>query len=120
MELKQQIEQQRVKHIISSYQLEGEDAIGFHQYLNDLLATYPSPVIELALVEVLVGWLATVANAEGLRVPDADPRSHHFLARTQPHQFDRARGISPDHWTRSHARFWLLQKSDRRGDRIWN
>ena len=58
MELKQQIEQQRVKHIISSYQLEGEDTIGFHQYLNDLLATYPSPVIELALVEVLVdGWL---------------------------------------------------------------
>ncbi|HEY9907970.1 MAG TPA: hypothetical protein V6D18_10270 [Thermosynechococcaceae cyanobacterium] len=71
MELKQQIEQQRVWHIVSSYQLEGADSIAFNQYLKDLLATYPCPVIELALVEILVeGWL---------RLPM--PKGCQFLAR---------------------------------------
>jgi hypothetical protein len=58
MELNQQIEQQRVQHIITSYELAGEDAIAFYPYLHQLLATYSPPIVELALVESLVeGWL---------------------------------------------------------------
>lgn len=58
MELREQIKQQRVKHIVSSYQLAGEETEAFNHYLNELLHLYPTPLIELALVETLVdSWL---------------------------------------------------------------
>ncbi|WP_421657662.1 hypothetical protein [Leptothermofonsia sp. ETS-13] len=58
MKLREQLNRQRVKHIISSYQLEGNESEVFNQYLEDLLRVYPSPLIELALVETLVDhWL---------------------------------------------------------------
>lgn len=58
MELGAQLRWQRVKHIVSSYQLDGHDQEAFEQDLQLLFAHYPSPLIELALVETLVdGWL---------------------------------------------------------------
>ncbi len=58
MELLEQLNQQRVKHIISSYQLNGSDTGAFDSYLDGLFRVYPSPLIELALVEILVDcWL---------------------------------------------------------------
>ncbi|MBW4470861.1 MAG: hypothetical protein KME45_10735 [Stenomitos rutilans HA7619-LM2] len=58
MELGAQLSWQRVKHIVSSYQLDGHDTEVFEHDLQLLFAHYPSPLIELALVETLVdGWL---------------------------------------------------------------
>lgn len=101
MELEQQIEQQRVKHIVSSYQLEGEDAIAFHQYLKDLLAIYPSPVIELALVEVLVdGWLRLpmLRGCEFLtRTHDriVSWQEHSITSSIAPEEFLQITGLDP-------------------------
>lgn len=58
MELSAQLNWQRIKHIVSSYQLDGHDTEAFDRDLHLLLAHYPSPLVELALVETLVdGWL---------------------------------------------------------------
>lgn len=101
MELGEQIKQQRVKHIVRSYQLEGNETEAFHEYLNQLLNCYPAPMVELALVEVLVNsWL---------RVPM--PRGRAFLAQAHeqlkrwedrgitttiaPEQFHQITGLDP-------------------------
>lgn len=61
MEIWQRLSQQRVKYIVSSYQLSGQ-ADGnaeatFSDRLEKLLQHYPASLIELALVETLVdGW----------------------------------------------------------------
>ena len=66
MEVQQRIGQQRVKHIVDSYLLVGNDADTFSTYLNDLLAQYPYSLIELVLVETLVkNWL-TVPMRKGI------------------------------------------------------
>jgi len=58
MELGVQLNWQRIKHIVSSYQLDGNDREAFERDLHLLFAHYPSPLIELALVETLVdAWL---------------------------------------------------------------
>jgi hypothetical protein len=58
MELGAQLKRQRIKHIVSSYQLDGNETEAFDQALELLLNHYPLPLIELALVETLVdGWL---------------------------------------------------------------
>lgn len=58
MELGVQLNWQRVKHIVSSYQLDGQEPEAFEHDLQRLFAHYPAPLIELALVETLVdGWL---------------------------------------------------------------
>lgn len=59
MNLQAEINRQRVKHIIDSYQLaQGAHPEQFSTYLDDLLKLYPTPVVELALVETLVDeWL---------------------------------------------------------------
>ena len=62
MDISTQLSQQRVKHIVNSYQLHQglPDPIDdFEDYLDDLLQVYPTPLIELALIETLVDhWLA--------------------------------------------------------------
>ena len=58
MEIWERVSQQRVKHIVSSYQLAGDTAAEFDAHLEDLLHIYPSSLIELALVETLAdSWL---------------------------------------------------------------
>lgn len=58
MELQEQLKRQRVKHILSSYRLAGDEENRVNSSLEALLAVYPSPLIELALVETLVeNWL---------------------------------------------------------------
>ena len=57
MELQEKIKRQRVQHIVSSYHLDGGTE-SFQSALETLLATYPMPLVELALVETLVAhWL---------------------------------------------------------------
>lgn len=59
MDLQNEINRQRVKHIIDSYQLDHKhDSEQFSLYLEDLFERYPTPVLELALTETLVDeWL---------------------------------------------------------------
>jgi hypothetical protein len=102
MELGEKLKQHRVKHIISSYQLEGDESEPFNYYLDDLLKTYPASLLELALVEVLIdGWL---------RIPMQ--KGCQFLVRTHrklreweacaiastvdPEQFQQITGLDPN------------------------
>ncbi|PZV10637.1 MAG: hypothetical protein DCF20_21060 [Pseudanabaena sp.] len=60
MEVWEEISRQRVKYIVDSYQLYGNDDEDFDEYLEDLLQAYAPPQIELALVEVLIeSWRVT-------------------------------------------------------------
>lgn len=60
MEIWEQISRQRVKYIVDSYQLDGEDEQDFDEYLEDLLQAYAPPQIELALVQSLIAsWQIT-------------------------------------------------------------
>lgn len=53
MEIWEEISRQRVKYIVDSYQLAGDDDEYFDDYLEELLQAYAPPQIELALVEIL-------------------------------------------------------------------
>ncbi len=102
MDLAEQISHQRVKHIVSSYHLDGEDGSTFAKQLQDLLITYPSPLMELALVEILVEQWLTIPPVRGLA----------FLTQVQqklllweqqpitttitPEQFEQISGLNPD------------------------
>ncbi len=58
MKIQNQLNRQRVRHIVSSYQLEGSDGNDFYTGLQSLLQSYPTALIELAFVETLVdAWL---------------------------------------------------------------
>lgn len=60
MEVWEEISRQRVKYIVDSYHLDGNDDEDFDEYLEDLLQAYAPPQIELALVEVLIkSWRVT-------------------------------------------------------------
>jgi hypothetical protein len=60
MEIWEEISRQRVKYIVDSYQLDGDDDEDFYEYLEDLLQAYAPPQIELALVEILIqSWRIT-------------------------------------------------------------
>jgi len=66
MSMREQISRQRVKHIVSSYRLEGQEVSQFETCLDALLHSYPLPLIELALVETLVDGWASVPLVRGL------------------------------------------------------
>ncbi|UIE38806.1 hypothetical protein [Leptodesmis sichuanensis] len=58
MKFQEAVQQQRVKYIISSYRLGEVNSQEFDNYLEMLMAHYPLPLIELALVETLIqNWL---------------------------------------------------------------
>lgn len=59
MNLHEEINRQRVKHIVDSYRLDKDDnSEQFAAYLNQLLLLYPTPVLELALAETIAyEWL---------------------------------------------------------------
>ena len=76
MEIWEKISRQRVRYIVDSYQLEGEDDEYFDDYLEDLLQAYPPPQIELALVQVLTESWQTIPIVRGI---DFLERSHQLL-----------------------------------------
>lgn len=58
MEVQEAVKRQRVKYIISSYRLDEANSQEFEDYLEMLMAHYPWPLIELALVETLIhNWV---------------------------------------------------------------
>jgi hypothetical protein len=109
MDFREQLKQQRVKHIVSSYQLAGTDAEAFDHYLADLLHAYPAPLIELALVETLVDcWvrLPVIRGCEFLAIAhdylqDWDDRLQVFSRQQSvastiaPEQFQLITGLDP-------------------------
>ena len=66
MEIREQLNRQRVKYIVSSYQLGGSEGNGFNLYLEELMQNYPQPLIELALVETLIDQWLTVPLLRGI------------------------------------------------------
>jgi hypothetical protein len=101
MELWEQISKQRIRHIVNSYHLEGEEATGFESYLNDLLEQYPRPLIELALIETLIDrWLAVplVRGIEFLTQAHQklkDWESQPIVSTITPEQFHQIAGLDP-------------------------
>ncbi|MGB3614856.1 MAG: hypothetical protein WBA10_13770 [Elainellaceae cyanobacterium] len=58
MNLQDKISQQRIDHIVRSYNLDGDEKANFSAYLSELTQAYPLPLIELSLVETMVeNWL---------------------------------------------------------------
>ena len=101
MELGERLNHQRVKHIVGSYQLQGEDQEAFHRCLEDLLAVYPTPLIELALVETLVDrWLHAplLRGCEFLTQAHARLKSWQksdIISTIGPAQFQEITGLDP-------------------------
>jgi hypothetical protein len=104
MDISEQLSRQRVKHIVHSYQLqhcEADPIDDFEDYLEDLLQVYPSPLIELALVETLVDhWLAVplvrgfqflVQAHRKLKAWESQP----IASTLTPEQFQQISGLDP-------------------------
>lgn len=101
MDLGDAIQHQRVKHIISSYQLAGEDGCAFEQYLDQLLADYPTAVLELAIVETIVEhWLRAplLRGCDFLHVVHGQVkvwRDCSIASTITPDQFQHITGLDP-------------------------
>jgi hypothetical protein len=66
-QVSQQISQQRVKHLVSSYQLDADEQDPCTTCLVELFQAYPTTLIELAIVESLVqNWL-TLPMPRGMK-----------------------------------------------------
>ena len=101
MEIWQQLSRQRVKHIVSSYQLAGDEVNQFESYLEDLLNRYPCPLIELALIETLIdNWLSVpltrgieflTQTHNKLKLWDTQP----IVSTITPEQFQQISGLDP-------------------------
>ncbi|MBD2059614.1 hypothetical protein H6F88_27070 [Oculatella sp. FACHB-28] len=101
MEIREQLSQQRVKYIISSYQLSGNEVDRFNTYLDELLQIYPPPLVELALVETLVDQWSSVPMLRGVEFLT---QSHNKLKTWEnqpivstitPSQFQQIAGLDP-------------------------
>lgn len=58
MDIQSEISRQRVKHIVDSYHLQGNEMALCEGYLDELMERFPMPAVELALVETLLkNWL---------------------------------------------------------------
>ncbi len=119
MELQERLSRQRVKHIISSYRLDGTDMSRshdytdtgrvhddtdtgrFHDYLENLLHQYPAPLIELALTETLVDHWSSVSLVRGVKfLTEAHDKlkawEHHSIVSTiTPEQFQQITNLDP-------------------------
>ncbi len=97
----EQINQQRVKHIVSSYQLAGDDVEAFAGYLDELLQTYAMPLIELALAETLVdSWVNVPMQTGILFLQQAHDRlkkwdAHSISSSLTPETFQQITGLDP-------------------------
>jgi hypothetical protein len=101
MEIWQQLNRQRVKHIVSSYHLNGDEGNQFDRYLEELFDCYPCPLIELALIETLIDHWLSVPLVRGvefltqahnkLKQWDVQP----IVSTITPEQFQQISGLDP-------------------------
>jgi hypothetical protein len=101
MEIWEQLSRQRVKHIVSSYQLGGDEATRFDGYLEELLQHYPRPLIELALIEAIVDAWTAIPMTRGMvflsKVHDKLKlwESQPIVSTLSPAQFQQISGLDP-------------------------
>ncbi|PSB20629.1 hypothetical protein C7B65_06915 [Phormidesmis priestleyi ULC007] len=101
MTLEEKINQQRVKHIVSSYQLEGKETEAFADYLEELLQTYAMPLLELALAETLiVNWMNVPMQKGILFLQQTHDRlknweTHSISSSLTPQEFQQITGLDP-------------------------
>jgi hypothetical protein len=101
MELREQIDQQRVKYIVSSYQLDESDSAQVSLYLEELFECYPSALIELALVETLVDHWLSVPMVRGLiffakaHTKLKTWENQPIVSTVTPDQFQQITGLDP-------------------------
>jgi hypothetical protein len=101
MQLKEQLDRQRVKYIVSSYQLAAEDTEQFDRYLDDLLEEYPTSLIELALVENLIdNWLKMPMPRGCVFLEQTHQRLRKWencivTSTVSPSQFQQVTGLDP-------------------------
>lgn len=95
-------EWQRIDHILSSYCLWGQHPHHPYQLMTDLLDNYPAPLVELAVVEVLVDqWLAA-SLPRGLPFLDQVIQwlgccsTDGFELKVLPPQFQQITGLDPN------------------------
>ncbi len=101
MHIQEQINQQRVKHIVSSYGLADGDPFRFGALLDELLQIYPAPLIELALIETLVDRWSQIPMVKGfdflqqahtcLKTWESQP----IVSTIAPEQFQQITGLDP-------------------------
>jgi hypothetical protein len=101
MDIQEEVKQQRVKHIVASYQLGGEEEQQFNTYLEDLFSYYPPPLIELAMVETLVDHWVTVPLLRGAAFLSAahdklkNWEHQPIMSTLTPEQFHQISGLDP-------------------------
>lgn len=101
MEIWEQLSRQRVKHIISSYQLGGEEPHRFDLYLDELLQLYPRPLIELALIETLIDHWLSIPLLRGIEfLTQAHDKLKNWetqpiVSTITPEQFQQIAGLDP-------------------------
>ncbi|WNZ22689.1 hypothetical protein HJG54_07360 [Leptolyngbya sp. NK1-12] len=101
MEIREQLNRQRVKHIVNSYQLGGNEDHRFDLYLEELLQIYPHALIELALVETLIDQWLMVPLTRGMeflirthsRLKDWENQP--IVSTITPEQFQQIAGLDP-------------------------
>ena len=99
MEIQALINRQRVKYIIESYHLAGDEAESFAHLLDDLFETYKLARLELALAEVLTESWAKVPMERGMaylhKVRDRLElwRAEGLTHRLTPTQFEQITGL---------------------------
>lgn len=103
MNIQAHIDRHRLQYIVDSYQLQGEDdPDSFWADLADLLDNYPTPIVELAVVETLVtGWLNVpmVRGCEFLRQVQEQLLLWHnysIVSTLTVTQFQSITGLSPN------------------------
>jgi hypothetical protein len=101
MELREKLSQQRVKHIIHSYQLAGHETSQVDGYVEEWFQTYPTPLIELAVVETLVDLWLTVPLVRGVAFMSLahsklkDWENQPITSTITPDQFQQITGLDP-------------------------
>lgn len=101
MEIWEHTSRQRVKHIVSSYHLDGSEANRFSTYLDELLQNYSLPLIELALTETLIDHWVSIPMVRGLSfLSQAHNKlkaweSQPIVTTITPGQFQQITGLDP-------------------------
>ncbi len=116
MTLQQQVDRQRVKYIVSSFRLAGDETARFDDRLEALIENYPLAWLELALAEVVVlNWLivpmprglAIIRQVQSLLRQWERHGVTHLL---NPQEFQRVTGLDPNPVFQALANPALLQR----------
>jgi hypothetical protein len=101
IDIQEELGRQRVKHIVSSYNLDGQQPIQFEAHINELLDRYQPPLVELALVETLVDAWASVPMVRGVEFLNQAHEKlkswddHPIVSTLTAEQFSQISGLDP-------------------------